>query len=77
MRAYDDFVDLLVQTVDPHTLAQFEFSSPAKRRVEELRRRQENRHLSPEEATELQRFDAADHLLKLARTRFQQRLASE
>ncbi|MBW3600917.1 MAG: hypothetical protein KY475_27080 [Planctomycetes bacterium] len=77
MRAYDNFVDLLVQSVDPRGLAHFEWSDETRHRVQTLKERRENNQLSREERTELKRFAAAEHFLQLARARLQQRLSSE
>jgi hypothetical protein len=77
MQLYDEFVDFLVETVSPESLARYSPSTAVKNRVAELVDRQRASDLSEEEQRELEQFRTVEAIVKLAKNRMRQRLTSE
>jgi hypothetical protein len=77
MHLYDEFIDFLVENVNPQTLAKFEPSRPIRERAADLTERKSSAGLPPEEQSELDHYRAVEHILNLAKARMRQRMISE
>jgi hypothetical protein len=77
MHLYDEFVDFLVENVNPKTLAEFQPSPAIRKRAAELAERNQSGALNPEELSELEHYRAVEDIVRLAKTRMRQRLISE
>lgn len=77
VRAYEEVVDFIAAGPSPRKVVAFRPSEEARRRVAELVRREKTEGLSPEEASELEHYLQLEHLMRLAKARAKQHLASE
>lgn len=75
--AYDEFVDFIAAGTTPEGVVAFRPSEATKAKVAELIRRQKTATLSPDETAELDHYLHIEHLMRLAKARARQRLASE
>jgi hypothetical protein len=74
--AYEEFVDFLAGGSTPQGVIDFRPSDTTKTRVAELIHRQKTASLSSDETAELNQFLQVEHLMRLAKARARQRLAS-
>jgi hypothetical protein len=77
MRLYDEFVDFLVESLNPEALARFAPSAAAKSRAAQLADREQSAVLSEEDRRELEQFRTVETIVNLAKSRMRQRLISE
>jgi hypothetical protein len=77
MRLYDEFVDFLVETVNPDALARYGPSTAIRNRVAELADRERSAGLPEEERRELEQYRTVETIVNLAKSRMRQRLTSE
>jgi hypothetical protein len=77
MHLYDEFVDFLVENVNPKTLSKFKPSPAIRERAADLTERNKAGGLAPEELSELEHFRAMENIVRLAKARMRQRLISE
>jgi hypothetical protein len=77
MHVYDEFVDFLVESVNPDALARYAPSAAIRRRVAELADRERSAGLAEEERRELEQFRTVETIVNLAKFRMRQRLTSE
>jgi hypothetical protein len=77
IRAYEEFVDFLVQGTTPQGVIGFRPSDKTKARVADLIRRQKTADLSEDETAELNQCLEIEHLMRLAKACGRQRLAAE
>jgi hypothetical protein len=77
MHLYDEFVDFLVENVNPKTLAKFKPSPAVRRRAADLAERNKSGALDAEAKSELAHYRAVEDIVRLAKARMRQRLISE
>jgi hypothetical protein len=77
MRPYDEFVDFLVETVSPESLAKYSPSAALQNRAAELANREGSSGLPDDERRELEQFRTVEAIVSLVKTRMRQRLISE
>jgi hypothetical protein len=75
MKAYDEVIEFIASRA-PRALIDFQPSAEARQRVWDLIARQREQSLSPEDAAELQHYLELEHLMRLAKSRARQLLAS-
>jgi hypothetical protein len=73
---YLEIVDFIASGTTPKTVAEYRPSPEAQRRIAELIAREEEGVLSAEEKSELDHFMELEHILRLAKARARQILAS-
>lgn len=76
IRAYEEIVDFIAAGTTPDRVARFEASEATKDYVAELIHREKTTGLSPEETSELDHYLQIEHLMRLAKARAQQQIAS-
>ena len=74
--SYLEIIDFIASGTTPQTVAEYHPSPEAQRRVAELIAREEEGGLSAEEKSELDHFMDLEHILRLAKARARQILAS-
>ena len=75
-RVYEEIIDFLAGGFTPDSLIAYRPSEEAKRRVDELIRREKNEGLTREETSELNHYMELDHILTLAKARARARQSS-
>lgn len=75
--AYEEVIDFIASGTTPQTVVDFQPSEAAKARVADLIRRQKTTGLSPRDSTELSCTLQLEHLMRLAKARARQQLASK
>lgn len=75
--AYEEIVDFIAREIDPTDLVNFHPSQKTKERVADLLHREKTGGLSHDEAAELDRYLALEHLMRLAKARARARLMHE
>jgi hypothetical protein len=73
---YDEFVDFLASGTTPQGVIDFHPSESTKEKVADLIRRQKTTSLTADERLELNHYLEVEHLMRLAKARARQRLAS-
>lgn len=68
-RVYEEIANFIAAEISPDSLIAFQPSDAAKKRVEDLIRREKNEGLTPEETSELNHCMALEHILTLAKAR--------
>lgn len=68
-QAYEEIIDFLAGGVTPDSLIAYRPSEEARRRVEDLIRREKSEGLAPEETSELNHYMELNYILTLARAR--------
>ena len=68
-RVYEEVIDFLAGGITPDSLIAYQPSKAAKRRVEDLIRKEKTKRLTPEETSELNHYMELDHILTLAKAR--------
>ena len=68
-RVYEGIIDFLAGGFTPDSLIAYHPSEEAKRRVEDLIRREKNEGLTAEDASELNHYMELEHILTLAKAR--------
>ncbi len=68
-RVYEEIIDFLAAGFTPDSLIAYRPSDEAKRRVEDLIRREKDAGLTPEETSELNHYMELEHILTLAKAR--------
>ena len=68
-RVYEELIDFLAGGFTPDSLIAYQPSLKAKRRVEDLIRREKNEGLMPDETSELNHYMELEHILTLAKAR--------
>ena len=68
-RVYEEIIDFLAGGFTPDSLIAYRPSDEAKRRVEDLIRREKDAGLTPEETSELNHYMELEHILTLAKSR--------
>ncbi len=68
-RVYEELIDFLAGGFTPDSLIAYQPSLEAKRRVEDLIRREKNEGLMPDETSELNHYMEVEHILTLAKAR--------
>jgi hypothetical protein len=68
-RVYDEIIDFLAGGFTPESLIAYQPSEEAKRRVEDLIRKEKTEGLAPQETSELNHYMELDHILTLAKAR--------
>ncbi len=74
---YLEIVDFFAAGTTPQTIVDFQPSAAAQRRALELLELAKNDHLSPEQESELEHFTELEHILRMAKARARQILASK
>jgi hypothetical protein len=74
--SYLEIIDFIASGTTPQAVAEYHPSPEAQRRVAELIAREEEGGLSAEEKSELDHFMDLEHILRLAKARARQILAS-
>ena len=74
--AYFEIIDFIAAGTTPDAVAHFRPSPEAQRRVAELVEREKEDRLSSEEKAELDHFMELEHILRMAKARARQILAS-
>ena len=74
--AYIEIIDFIAAGTTPESVAHFQPSETAQERVAILLERQQENSLSPDEEAELDHFMDLEHILRLAKARARQILAS-
>jgi hypothetical protein len=75
-KAYEEIVDFIASGPSSRAVAEFEPSDEAQERLHELMDRKRNDVLTAEEQSELDHFLQLEHLMRLAKARARERLAS-
>ena len=73
---YEEFVDVLAAGATPQGVIDFRPSDATKARVADLIRRQKTTPLTADETAELNQYLQIEHLMRLAKARARQRLAT-
>lgn len=73
---YNEFVDFLAAGTTPQGVIDFHPSEATREKVADLIRRQKTGTLSNEEQTELSHYLEVEHIMRLAKARARQRLAT-
>ena len=68
-KSYDEIIDLFARGTTPDKIVAFRPSAESQKRVQELLARSKSDALTPEEATELERFGELEHLMQLVKAR--------
>ena len=76
-RADEEIIDFIAAGTTPAGVAGFEASEAVKDRAAELIAREKADGLSPDEATELDRYLQLEHLMRLAKARARKHLADD
>lgn len=76
-RAYDELIDFIAAGTSPQGIAEYRPSEDTRTRVGELVAREKSTGLTSEEASELQSYLHLEHIMRLAKARARQHLASE
>jgi hypothetical protein len=74
--AYIEIIDFIAAGTTPESVAHFQPSLAAQERVAMLLKRRQENVLSPDEETELDHFMDLEHILRMAKARARQILAS-
>ena len=74
--AYIEIIDFIAAGTTPETVAHFKPSAEAQKRVTTLLNRQQEEALSADEQAELDHFMDLEHILRMAKARARQILAS-
>ena len=77
LRAYEEVVDFIAAGPSPGKVVAFRPSEESRRRVADLIAREKVEGLSAEESSELEHYLQLEHLMRLAKARATQHLASE
>ena len=75
-RVYEEIVDFLAGGITPDSLIAYQPSDSAKKRLEELIRREKSDEITPQEASELNHYMELEHILTLAKARARARLSN-
>ena len=75
-KAYEEIVDFIASGPSSRAVVEFEPSDEAQERLHELMDRKKNDVLTAEEQSELDHFLQLEHLMRLAKARARERLAS-
>ena len=73
---YLEIIDFIASGTTPEAVTNFQPSAAAQQRVTELISREKEQPLSPEEQAELDHFMELEHILRMAKARARQILAS-
>ena len=73
-KAFDEFIDLLLSSGNPHLIVNFKPGEATVRRVEELLDKEKEGVISQEEKSELDNFLVLEHVIRLAKIRARKRL---
>lgn len=76
MSAYEEIVDFIASGPSTRAVAEFQATPEQKARIAELLRREKEGALSAEEKGDLDHFAELEHLMRLAKARARERLAS-
>ena len=76
MSAYEEIIDFIASGPSTSAVAEFQATPEQKARIADLLRREKNGVLSAEERSELDHFAEIEHLMRLAKARARERLAS-
>lgn len=68
-RAYSEIVDFIASGTTPATVMDFHISDRTKQYVADLIRREKTTGLSPEEASELDKFLTIEHMMRMAKAK--------
>ena len=75
-KAYEEIVDFIASGPSSREVVEFEPSEEAQERLRELMDRKKDGELTAEERSELDHFLQLEHLMRLAKARARERLAS-
>ena len=73
---YLEIIDFIATGTTPEAVTQFQPSAAAQQRVADLIQREKEQPLAPEEKAELDHFMELEHILRMAKARARQILAS-
>ncbi len=76
MSAYEEIVDFIASGPSTRAVAEFQATPEQKARMADLLRREKEGALSAEERSEMDHFAELEHLMRLAKARARERLAS-
>jgi hypothetical protein len=76
MNAHEEIVEFIASGTTPNNVAAFRLSEEAKERVADLIQREKNSDVSPDEESELNHYLQLEHLMRLAKARARQHIAS-
>lgn len=76
-KAYDEVIDFIAAGSSPRSIADFRPSDATKARVAELVQQEKVGTLSPDEKSELEDYLRLEHIMRLAKARAVQYLASK
>ena len=77
MRVYDEVIEFIAAGSTPEQVIAFAPSESAREQVAELIQRQKATGLDADETAELDQFLQLEHVMRMAKARARQRLASE
>jgi hypothetical protein len=75
-RAFDEIVDFITSAPRPEQILAFQPSEKSVKRLEKLVQKNQEGDLEEQEKHELQQFMLIEHLMRLAKARARQRIAS-
>jgi hypothetical protein len=76
-KAYEEVIDFIADSSDPHRLRDFHPSAAAKERVRDLVARSKTDVLTADEASELEHYLQLEHIMRLAKARARRHLAAK
>ena len=77
MRVYDEVIDFIAAGSTPQQVVAFAPSEAVREQAANLIHRQKNEGLNPDETSELEHFLQIEHVMRMAKARARQRLATE
>src|SRR5438046_2133971 len=75
-RAYEEVIDFIAAGASPREIVAYRPSQEARARVADLLAREKTIGLAPDEASELQSYLHLEHIMRLAKARARQHLAT-
>ena len=76
MSAYEEIIDFIASGPSTGAVAEYQATTEQKARIAELLRREKDGALNADEKSELDHFSELEHLMRLAKARARERLAS-